>query len=132
MKLKLKGYTEPLTIEVERPDGATATIEAVLDFSDRNLFAAKGDAKRVADAADRAGDDDCAALAEMGDLISSAIDRLAGEGTASAIVEAFGFDDAADCVSSLTDVWVGVNGKAAELAAARRAQSASRYLDANA
>lgn len=134
MKLKLRKYTEPLTIEVERPDGSAEAVELELDFSDRNILAAKADAQRIVDHAEKIADasNEEAALEKMGALVSSAIDRFAGDGAAAKITAAFGVSSAADCVSGLVDVWKGINEEAVRRAGEKRVSNVDRYLDADA
>lgn len=133
MKLKLKQYTEPLTIEVERPDGTTDVVELTLNLSDTNVLRSEKAARKIVEAADgMKGDDPEKQERELGKLLSGAIDIVAGEGAAEKIVAAFGVASAVDCVSGLVDVWKGINEEAVRRSAEKRVENLSRYLDADA
>lgn len=87
MKLKLKQYTEPLIIEVERPDGTTDTVELTLNLSDTNVLRSEKAARKIAEAANgMTGEDYERQTRELGRLVADAIDVVAGEGAAEKIV----------------------------------------------
>lgn len=133
MKLKLKQYTEPLTIEVERPDGTADTVELTLNLSDTNVLRSEKAARKIVEAANgMAGEDPEKQARELGKLVADAIDIVAGDGAADKIVAAFGVEGAVDCVSGLVDVWKGVNEEAVRRSAEKRVENVSRYLDADA
>lgn len=133
MKLTLKQYTEPLTIEVERPDGTTDFVELVLNLSDTNVIRSEKAARKILEASNAMeGDNAEKQVRELSKLIANAIDIVAGEGAADKIVAAFGVDGAADCLSGLVDIWKAINEEAMRRTAEKRVENASRYLDAEA
>mgnify|MGYP004683546117 CR=1 FL=1 len=133
MKLTLKQYTEPLTIEVERPDGTTDFVELVLNLSDTNAMRSEKAARKIVETSNAMEGEDVEKQArELSKLVANAIDIVAGEGAADKIVAAFGVDGAADCLSGLADVWKAINDEAMHRVAEKRVAAAERYLDAEA
>lgn len=138
MKLTLKQYTEPLTIEVERNGEIVDTIDFELDFCDRNVFRmidmARDVIKSVKDFDANAGTKEIIKTANAAiEKIEPMIDMLAGEGATKRIAEAFGKAyEPEDVLRGIIDVWDSLNEECMARSTKSRVTAAERYLDAEA
>ena len=138
MKLTLKQYTEPLTIEVERNGEVVDTLDFELDFCDSNVFKmvdmAHEVVKSVKDFDASAGTNEIIKTANAAiEKIEPMIDMLAGEGATKRIAEAFGKAyKPEDVLRGIIDVWNSLNEECIERSTHSRVAAAERYLDAEA
>lgn len=132
MKLQVKSYIEPVTIEVQQSNEVIETLEFSCDFSDSN--AAKSmetakDAKSAIDALDIEADP-AKALKILSELIQPMLDTLLGEGATSKMAKAFGKGyKPKDCAHALLNVYAALNEECAARLNESRVKVVKRYLD---
>lgn len=138
MKLTLKQYTEPLTIEVERNGEVVETLDFELDFCDSNVFKMADMAKEVVKAAsdfdsNTSTKDALKAANAVVEKIEPMIDMLAGDGATKRIAEAFGKAyKPEEVLRGIIDVWNGLNEECIKRSNVSRVTAAERYLNAEA
>lgn len=132
MKLQVKSYIEPVTIEVERGGEVIETLEFECDFSDSNAAKSMETAKEAKEAIDGLDieNDPAKALKVLSELVQPMLDTLLGEGATAKIAKAFGKGyKPKDCAHALLNVYAALNAECAERLNESRVKIVKRYLD---